>query len=105
MPPLMKRLPIYAVLLAGILVYQWWRGQQPKEILVEVDGGAFRVAGHPVAANDLPAALRAAREQSPELPLVVRAEPGQPAGAVLPIVEAAREAGIRDVQFETGARR
>ncbi|HUP90628.1 MAG TPA: biopolymer transporter ExbD [Solimonas sp.] len=101
LPPFMLRLPIYATVLIGIFGYQWWRGQQPKEILVEVGaGGALRLEGHPQAVDTLGPALRQARERSPKLPVVVRADPALPAGAVLPVVEQARAAGITDLQFD-----
>ena len=105
MPPLMKRLPVYAAILAGIFGYQWWRAQQPREIVIELaQGGVMRLDGQPVQLDTLTEDLRKARERSPKLPVVVRADPQLPAGALLPVVAKVEAAGATP-QFETAPRR
>ncbi len=51
----------------------------------------------PVALADLGASLKAAREQSPERPIALQADKTAPFGVVVSVLDALKEAGIKNV--------
>lgn len=64
-------------------------------------GGGFRIAGEPVAAEELVASLRAQRAQYPDSALRVRADRDARHGAVVRVFDAAAAAGFARVDVAT----
>lgn len=72
---------------------------EKKESLVLAVKGedAVTLDGKPVALAGLGATLKAAREQSPDRPIALQADKNAPFGVIVSVLDALKEAGIKNV--------
>lgn len=70
--------------------------KEPLVLAVKADD-AVTLDDKPVALADLGAALKAAREKSPERPIALQADKTAPFGVVVSVLDALKEAGIKNV--------
>lgn len=70
--------------------------KEPLVLAVKADD-AVTLDDKPVALADLGGALKAAREQSPDRPIALQADKTAPFGLVVSVLDALKEAGIKNV--------
>lgn len=70
--------------------------KEPLVLAVKADD-AVTLDDKPVALADLGTALKAAREQSPDRPIALQADKTAPFGVVVSVLDALKEAGIKNV--------
>ena len=72
--------------------------EKKEPLVLGVKGGdAITLGDKPVALDELAAALKAAREESPGRPIALQADTAAPFGVVVKVLDALKEAGVKNI--------
>lgn len=99
---MMRRLMIYAVVLAAVGGYLAWRTQPPADLVVVLAAdGRLQLDQTVLTPTELANALRARMDRAPQPALHVQVDPHAPVTAMIPVMDAVRASGAADVRVAT----
>ncbi len=99
---MMKRLLVYAVVLAALAGYLSWRARPPQDVLILVAAdGSVQLDRSVVGAAELSSVLRARLPEQRQPTVRVLVDERVPVPTLIPVMDAVRASGATDVRVAT----
>lgn len=99
---MMKRLLVYAVVLAALAGYLTWRAQPPRDVVIQLAAdGSVQLDRSVIDPTELSSALRARLPEQRQPTVRVFVDERVPVPTLIPVMDAVRASGATDVRVAT----